>query len=139
MKEELSINQVIALFAAVCDSGVPLTDVYGQYLSLNGPPDLIALRLEFGDQSVLLTAMEDDSLKVSANQALEIFADHTVRQLTHISPWKDAVSRPLMWAWTMVNQQGYFDGIQLEFAESSEEEATRIQLLVIASSLKPQP
>lgn len=138
MEAESSVSQIARSIATYCDSSMPLTDVFGQYLVWDGPPALIALRLEFGNQVLLLTALEDDSLKVRANEDFLALADHAVTQLTQTSPWKSAVSRPLMWAWVMVNQQGYLDGIQLDFARSSEDEAARIQVLVIGSSLKLQ-
>ena len=36
----------------------------------------------------------------------------------------------------MINQQGYFDGVQLDFGESSESTIGRIQLLAVSSELK---
>ena len=45
-------------------------------------------------------------------------------------PIQSAIGRPLIWAWEMTNQQGYLDGIQLEFAEDVSAESVVVQLRI---------
>jgi hypothetical protein len=52
--------------------------------------------------------------------------------------WSNAVGRPLRWAWLLTNQQGYGDGVQLDFARPEEARGVCLQLLAVASALKLQ-
>jgi len=80
----------------------------------NGDDDTISLELELPDQDV----------------------DATVHDVTNDTPWSDKIGKPLLWGWAMINQQGYEDGIQLEFAETVEDQSRTIQLMVIGSSIE---
>jgi Family of unknown function (DUF6334) len=33
------------------------------------------------------------------------------------NPWRLALGKPLFWSWSMTDQSGYRDGLQLEFAD----------------------
>lgn len=127
-----------AAFAELASLNLPLTDVRGRYFLHEGPPIWDAVELYFGNQSVLVTALEDDSLAVTPNQTIPDTDHHFVQSLNETPPWKDAIDRPLLWAWVMVNQQGYFDGLQLDFCELPNSAVVRIQLLAIGSELQLQ-
>ena len=44
---------------------------------------------------------------------------------------------PVQWAWEMTNQQGYTDGVRLEFGDPNDSNKSRtVELVVAASSLK---
>ena len=52
-------------------------------------------------------------------------------------PWKKAIARPILWAWRLVNHQGYADGIQLAFYEPGPgTETVVIQLMGKASMIE---
>ncbi len=50
--------------------------------------------------------------------------------ISETSPWSKCIGFPLMWSWTLTNQQGYEDGLQFEFAVNVESESTLVQILV---------
>lgn len=50
-------------------------------------------------------------------------------------PWSLAIGKSLLWSWVLHNQQGYFDGIQFEFANNVEDKSTIIQLVAIGSGI----
>lgn len=58
---------------------------------------------------------------------------------THVvnadSSWSAALGKDLRWGWLMKNHQGYEDGIQFEFAETTEGPGITIQLMVEASAI----
>jgi hypothetical protein len=52
-------------------------------------------------------------------------------------PWSIAIGNKINWLWILTNQQGYCDGIQMEFGkESSADIVITIQMVAIASALK---
>ena len=97
---------------------------------------MVALRLSFGSKSIMLIANEDDSISVVGDQEMHEVALHESRDIGHSLPWAKVIQRPMLWAWVLINQQGYFDGVQMEFAETCDSTRTRIQLLVEASAFK---
>jgi Family of unknown function (DUF6334) len=127
-----------APFAELCSSSQQLLSVEGQFFLQDGPLSLVAIKLNFEKTSVLAVAQDDDSISLKWNDRFVNMGDHQIRLLNGVSPWHTAVSRPLLWAWIMFNQQGYFDGLRFEFAETAEAPVSRIQLLVVGSEFKYQ-
>jgi hypothetical protein len=41
----------------------------------------------------------------------------------------------LLWVWTMTNQQGYWDGLQIEFSDRRDESRCVFQVVVCAGML----
>ena len=52
------------------------------------------------------------------------------------SPWVAAIGKPLLWAWSLRNQQGYCDGVQLEFRTTVSDSGPILQLATRASCLR---
>ena len=92
--------------------------------------DLVRLILEFEAVSLIISAVEDDSIDFKATTALEpkIAPDHIRRS----EFWKDFVGLPFGWGWVTINQQGYCDGLLLSFGGIE----PQILINVVASSLK---
>lgn len=129
-------KQEVDLFADLCSSDERLTDVEGQYVFDDSTPMLTAIKITFEPTIVILVAQDDDSIKVLTDGPLVDLPHSKVRTLLHTPAWEKAALRPLLWAWKMVNQQGYFDGLQFDFANSAEESVSRVQLLVVGSEFK---
>ncbi len=95
------------------------------------------LTLDFDGVQVAFVACEDDSIAVcaAADAPAEDEDEYDVEtvDLTDEEPWRAAVGKPLMWTWSMTNQQGYRDAFQLEFAVDTSDTAVVIQLIVLAS------
>jgi hypothetical protein len=125
-----------AVFTDLYARGVILHDVVGYFAASGDRPMLLALRLEFADQNVHLIALDDDSIEIAAAASFDQAV--TARSLACSAPWDGAISKPLLCAWQMTNQQGYFDGLQFDFAHTVADAPVRIQLLVVASEFKIQ-
>lgn len=96
-------------------------------------PYIRALSLVFDAVSIVLVAEDDDSLSIASE-----YADP---ELSPISlgaeqPWSRALGKPLLWSWSLTNQQGYRDGLQLELANNVDDASVVIQILVEASTIK---
>jgi|GEM_PF-3047616 len=58
------------------------------------------------------------------------------QSVSAIAPWRGLIGRSLLWSWQMVNNQGYEDGWQFEFAARLENEnPATVQLVAIASEI----
>lgn len=130
-------------FTRLCWSDEQLVHAEGLYLVSHAPPSLripilVGVRLRFTATDVLLQANDDDSIRVTTDASEVTDSPIEIRSLSDQEPWRHAIGLTLMWSWKMTNQRGYFDGVQLEFAESTERPATRIQLICVASELKQQ-
>ena len=99
-------------------------------------PMFVALSLVFEEGEVLIAAEEDDSLLIGDKEGLH--TDPAIRSasLSALAPWSGTLGLPLLWSWTLTNQQGYVDGLQLEFATNAKSASVLIQLLALASEIK---
>ena len=52
-----------------------------------------------------------------------------------MAAWAPAYGRPLLWAWTLTNHQGYLDGVRFDFRETVSESAVIFEVIVAASML----
>jgi len=53
------------------------------------------------------------------------------------SPWLEMFGLSVLWVWEMTNQQGYTDGLRLEFGDPDDSEKSRtVEMVVAASSIK---
>ncbi len=128
-------------FAELFCSRQQLVSVEGQFIVYDdppGPPLLVAIKLYFENISILAIVQNDDSIELRVNGCFVDAPDHEVRVLNELAPWNAAISRPLLWAWMMINQQGYFDGLQFDFAENVSAPVSRIQLLALGCGFKYQ-
>ena len=139
----IEINTALAaqdVFRRLFSSDEILLDVAGAFFINDvGPSMLVQIRLSFTTTVVLLSAREDDTVSVSHNEQFDDAAHTEILSLNEVSPWKEARTRPLLWAWTMTNQFQAIDGLQLDFAHATDSPAVRIQLLVMGSEFKLQP
>jgi hypothetical protein len=97
----------------------------------DAPTDIFGVLLKFSDTEVYFLANEDDDTiqlhlkcqdeKILLKQSEDIFCS--------------VVGKAVRWLWVMTNNQGYQDGIQLEFANSIEEDPIIVQFMVIASRI----
>ena len=87
--------------------------------------------LTFGDLSAnLLADGEFDTVKIVFGQS-QLGAETASLDVTRSLPWSQAVGLRLAWAWELTNQQGYADGVRLEFGPSRE--PVTIELVVAGS------
>ena|SRR5690606_12146993 len=120
---------MIHLLQQVCSGGGKLRRVRTLPLSPDSPL-ACALELQF-DSGVLsiLAVEEDDTVALSQSELDGSLGVHT-------NPiWSRCIDKPLQWAWLMTNQQGYTDGVRLEFNDLESPEPVVVDLVVAASSI----
>lgn len=124
-------------FLSIHETGEHLCTVKGFFfIDENSDEMLVALKFRFDNESVVLVAQEDDSFEVLGDDWRCTEKNILLRDLSEEDPWKFAISKPLLWSWRMINQQGYFDGIQLQFGVDVTDSLVKVQLIVIASEIK---
>ncbi len=94
-----------------------------------------ALSMTFGEVSCVVIAEPDDSLRL-ADASWTPDPDLSPIIVGDQEPWSRALGKPLMWSWTMTNQQGYRDALQLELAQDVDDPPVLIQLLALGSEIK---
>lgn len=52
------------------------------------------------------------------------------------APWSACMGFGICWAWRLTNQQGYSDGVRLEFSEPGEVSRAVVELIVAASAIE---
>jgi hypothetical protein len=85
---------------------------------------------EHGSFTVTAEA-SDDSIRLGATGATLPY----VTDLSGEDPWSRLIGCGILWIWRMTNQNGYFDGLQLEFARPGE--CWSVQLMCGASAFSP--
>ncbi len=116
-----------------------LIDVVGHYESFeeeNATDMLLAISVIFETKTVHIVVQSDDSLELLSENEWHPNGGNRRASLIASVPWSSAKGKPLMWSWMLHNQQGYFDGLQMEFAKDSSDKPTVIQLVALAGELK---
>lgn len=114
-----------------------LTQVTGRFWHDASVPKpwLVELLLYFERTAVTLAVTEEDEIDTVSRILADDPEIYEV-DLSGVIPWRGAIGHPLMWAWEMTNQQGYLDGIQLEFAADVASESVTVQLLALGAQLR---
>jgi hypothetical protein len=94
-----------------------------------------ALSMTFGDVSCVVVAEPDDSLRL-ADASWTAHPDLSPIDVSNQEPWSRALGKPLLWSWSMTNQQGYRDALQLELAQDVDDPPVLIQLVALGSEIK---
>lgn len=94
-----------------------------------------ALAMTFGEVSCVVIAEPDDSLRL-ADASWTADPDLSPIDISDREPWSRALGKPLMWSWSMTNQQGYRDALQLELAQDVDDPPVLIQLVALGSEIK---
>ena len=98
--------------------------------------DAIELQFENGTVATVYVDPEFDTLRLELGE-VELREDCYVRDATLLIPWTKAVGESLSWIWILKNQQGYEDGLRIEFSSNNElEKVPVITLVSIATSIQ---
>ncbi|WP_431685526.1 DUF6334 family protein [Hahella sp. NBU794] len=132
----MSVNQKILSYYA--NSEQKLVDVIGYFENSEESSTecvLCAMGFIFEESKFYIVVQEDDSFVLYAN---DWCSDPKWKSISFMKrrPWSLAIGNPLLWSWVLHNQQGYFDGIQLEFAKSTESRSVIVQLVALGSEIK---
>ncbi|MGQ0843498.1 MAG: DUF6334 family protein [Sporichthyaceae bacterium] len=94
---------------------------YDEVFEDGSSPMRIAYMLRFAEAVLLIEVdPEFDSLEVRVGPRPELRPSEPEPMAVDLSdtpPWSQLLGRRLGWRWAMTNQNGYFDGLQLEFEQ----------------------
>jgi hypothetical protein len=119
----------------ICDEGGRLVSVVYAIFegdSLKGDlPFVVAMGFQFESIAVVFRARPDDDTIAAITGPLERLPDEVMADFSNAAPWSDCLGCHVGWAWQLTNQQGYGDGVRIEFAESN----VVIELIVAGSAI----
>ena len=98
------------------------------------PNDVASFVLTFQKMQLTVNARDDDTVEL-VEGAIASNPEYSL-QTGDEYPWSEAIGKPIRWGWLMTNQQGYQDGIQIEFAHNVAEPSTIVQMVAVSSSLR---
>src|SRR5688500_1397 len=121
--------------AKIYGGGGPLRGV--SYALFEGNPRFIAaVGLRFESASAVFRAVPDDDTLDAGFWALAPEPDESLVEVGDTAPWSACIGSGVRWAWRLTNQQGYSDGVRLEFDEADEASRTIIELVEEASAIQ---
>jgi hypothetical protein len=132
----MSENQKI--LSSFANSEQKLVDVVGYFESFEDSDPgcvLCAIGFIFEHSKFYIAVQEDDSFILHGSDWCSD-PRWTPASLMKKRPWSLAIGNPLLWCWTLHNHQGYFDGVQIEFAKSAGSRSVAIQLVALGSEIK---
>jgi Family of unknown function (DUF6334) len=118
--------------AQVIDDGGRLIAV--TYALFEGNPGFVTgcvLRFE-GLTATFRAVGADDTLAAEIGGS-DPGPDEEVANVSGSAPWAGCVGLGIHWGWRLTNQQGYTDGVRLEFGEPGGPPRAVVELLVVAS------
>jgi hypothetical protein len=121
--------------AKIYDDGGPLLGV--TYALFEGAPRFItAVGLRFESASAVFRAVPDDDTLAAWPEPLVPEPDEVLVEAGGREPWAACIGLGVTWAWRLTNQQGYTDGVRLEFSMPGEESRATVELIVAASAIQ---
>ena len=121
--------------AKIYDDGGPLMGV--TYTLSGGDPRFItAVGLRFESLSAVFRAEPDADTLAASLGSLAPGPDEVSVEAGGGEPWMACVGFGVSWAWRLANQQGYTDGVRLEFTAPGEASRATIELVVAASAIQ---
>jgi hypothetical protein len=101
-----------------------------------GDPNFItSIALRFEALTAVFTAIaDDDTLEVSIGD-LVVEPPEIVVSAERREPWPACLGYSICWAWQLKNQQGYPDGVRLEFSECGGASVAVVEMVVMASAI----
>ncbi len=109
--------------------------VVGYLYDAEVPKAVAGVRLIFDHGDWVVTVDEDDDTIELAETTDKVLDRWQIAEASSFFPWAAAIGKTVRWAWTLENQQGYLDALQLELASTSRGGSVGIQLVAMASHL----
>jgi hypothetical protein len=95
-----------------------------------------AIGLRFESISAVFRAAPGDDILVASVGSLTPGSDETLVDITASSPWRTCIGAGACWLWQLTNQQGYADGVRLEFGNPDEQTRAIVEMIVVASAIQ---
>ena len=100
----------------------------------DSPDFVVGMALHFEQLSFHFDAQpDDDTIAISLTPPVPA-ADHLRLSVSDRIPWSAVSGHGCRWAWLLTNQQGYTDGVRLEF--TTQPAATFVEFVVAASGIR---
>jgi hypothetical protein len=111
--------------------------IYVSYALFDGDPRFItAIELQFTSFSAVFRAVpDDDTLSVKIG-SLEPDSDESLIDAGSYEPWSLCRGSHIVWGWRLTNQQGYDDGVRIEFSNPEEKLSFVVEFIVVASEIQ---
>lgn len=106
------------------------------YALFEGKQNFItAVELRFTSLTFSLRANpDDDTLSVNFG-AFELDSEESLFEVENSNLWSSCKGGHIVWGWRLTNQQGYDDGLRLEFSKPEEDVRTIVEFVVMASAI----
>lgn len=98
-------------------------------------PFITSISLEFNHATIVFRVDPDTDTIVTSIGKIASQPNEEIIAMDRMLPWSNCLNRHLSWGWELTNQQGYFDGVRLEF-KSKEEVSTVVEMVAVASGLR---
>ncbi len=120
--------------ANIIDEQKKLVNV--SYALFEGDPQFVtAVELQLTSLTFNLRAIaDDDTLSVNFG-TLELDSDESLIEAGNSDLWSSCKGGHIAWGWRLTNQQGYDDGLRLEFSKPEEKVRTIVEFVVMASAI----
>lgn len=99
-------------------------------------PFVTAIALRFEHLTAVFRAVPADDTLAASLGPLPLEADEEVVDLDGEPPWSSCLGLGICWGWRLTNQQGYTDGVRLEFSAPGEASPAIVELVAIASGIQ---
>lgn len=129
---DMPSTSLTALLPRLCYDAGPLIAVEHAYYSDDDARFVSAIRLQFESLAAVLRALPDDDTITAFEGDLLTEPGEKIIETTNSSVWAEHVGKTIVWAWSLTNQQGYEDGVRLEFQPGN----NGVEMLVVASTIK---
>jgi len=130
-----ALDCMLDTLAKIYDDGGPLISV--AYTLFEGDPRFItAVGLRFESASAIFRAVPEDDTLAATLGPLTTELGETLVEAGGSAPWSACIGLNICWAWRLTNQQGYTDGVRLEFSESGGASSAMVELVVSASAIQ---
>jgi hypothetical protein len=126
---------MIDLLADICDNGSPLIGVTCTLFS-GDPRFITAAGLQFESIAVTCRANPDDDTLSMSLGSLTAEPDEKLIVVGNTLPWSNCLGLSVNWGWELTNQQGYVDGVRIEFQCGGVLPTFVVELIVAASAIK---
>ena len=97
---------------------------------------ITAVEMRFESFSATFRAIPDDDTLTVSLGAIDLDSDELLIDVSKSELWSQCLRSRIPWLWRLTNQQGYDDGVRIEFTKPEEKFIFIVEFIVMASSIK---
>jgi hypothetical protein len=127
---EMSMEHTSPLDAILQQNRLPLHQVR---LLNEGGDSIVSAELTMGKFRFFIEVNDsDDTVRVDC---ISVYSETPTRNWISAPSWSNAIGMRIQWFWWLRNNQGYTDGLQIEFVSDSTSGSETFQFIAVASRL----